>query len=49
MYQTAHSFSPQSVANRRLADILSADGIYKETQALRDAHMASLERHREGL
>lgn len=45
VYQTAHSFSPQSVANRRLADILSADGIYKETQALRDAHMASLERH----
>lgn len=46
VYQTAHSFSPQSVANRRLADILSADGIYKETQALREAHMASLERHR---
>lgn len=45
VYQTTHSFSPQSVANRRLADILSADGIYKETQALREAHMASLERH----
>jgi hypothetical protein len=33
------------VANRRLADILSAEGIYKETPALRDAHMLSLERH----
>lgn len=47
VYQTTHFFSPHSVANRRLADILSADGIYKETQALRDAHMASLERHYE--
>lgn len=46
VHQTTHSFLPQSVANRRLADILSADGIYKETQALREAHMASLERHR---
>ncbi len=45
VYQTTHSFFPQFVANRRLADILSADGIYKETQALRDAHMASLERY----
>lgn len=47
VFQTTHSFSPQSVANRRLADILSADGIYKETQALREAHMSSLERHYE--
>lgn len=46
IYQTSHSFSPQNVANRRIADILSAEGIYKETQALKDAHMASLERHR---
>jgi len=45
VYQTEHSFSPQSVANRRVADILAAKGIYKETQALRDVHMASLERH----
>lgn len=45
LHETSHSFSPQSVANRRLADILSAEGIYKETQALRDAHAASLERH----
>lgn len=45
VYEESHSFSPQSVANRRVADILSANGIYKETQALRDAHMASLERH----
>lgn len=45
VYQTSHVFHPQSVANRRLADILSAEGIFKETQALRDAHMASLKRH----
>lgn len=45
IYQATHSFSPQSVANRRLADILSAEGIYKETRALRDAHIASLDRH----
>jgi len=45
VYEAAHSFSPQAVANRRLADILSAEGIYKETQALRAAHLTSLERH----
>lgn len=45
-YQTSHCFSPQMVANRRIADILAAEGIYKETQALKDAHQASLERHR---
>jgi hypothetical protein len=44
-HNESYSFSPQSVANRRMADILAAAGIYKETQALRDAHMASLERH----
>jgi hypothetical protein len=45
VYESTHSFAPQSVANRRLADILSAEGIYKETQALGEAHKASLERH----
>ena len=46
IFQVSHSFEPQGVANRRIADSLSAQGIYKETQALKDAHMASLERHR---
>lgn len=45
VYESKHSFEPQSVANRRLADILSASGIYKETSALRDAHKASVDRH----
>lgn len=45
VFQSSHSFSAQFVANRRLTDILSARGIYKETQAMRAAHMASLERH----
>jgi ATPase family associated with various cellular activities (AAA) len=45
VYTSTHSFTPQSVANRRLTGILSAEGIYKETQALRDEHKASLERH----
>lgn len=45
VHHSAHSFFPQAVAKRRVADILVSDGIYKETQALRDAHMASIERH----
>lgn len=45
VHQASHSFYPHLVANRRLADILATEGIYKETQALREAHMASLERH----
>ncbi len=45
VYQNSHVFEPQSVARRRLTDILSEQGIYKETAALRAAHMASLERH----
>lgn len=44
-YHTSHTFYPQSVANRRISDILAAAGIYKETDALRDEHTASLERH----
>lgn len=46
VHRNSHSFSPQATANRRIADILAADGIYKETPALKDAHMASLNRHR---
>lgn len=45
VYQTAHSFAPQAVANRRVADILAADGIFKETRALFDAYKDSLARH----
>jgi hypothetical protein len=45
VYETSYVFEPQSVARRRLTDILSEKGIYKETAALRAAHMASLERH----
>lgn len=45
IHKNTHSFSAQGVANRRLADILATDGIYKETQALREAHVVSLERH----
>ena len=45
--EKAHRFYPQIVANRRVADILAAEGIYKESVALREAHLKSLERHRE--
>lgn len=47
VFEKAHGFRPQSVANRRVADILSAEGIFKETPALRAAHVKSLQRHRE--
>jgi hypothetical protein len=45
VYSNVHTFSPQDVARRRVADILAGQGLYKETQALRDAHQACLERH----
>lgn len=45
VYQSSHSFAPNAVANRRVADILAAEGMFKETQALRDDYMGSLERH----
>jgi hypothetical protein len=45
--RNTHTFSPQDAARRRIADILSGSGIFKETQALKDAHVASLARHRE--
>ncbi|MDO9099684.1 MAG: ATP-binding protein [Caldisericota bacterium] len=40
-----HTFSPRDVANRKMTDILSAFGIFKETQALKSAYLASLERY----
>ena len=46
IFRAVHSFSPHEVANRRIADILSGEGIYKETPALKAAYIASLERHR---
>lgn len=45
--KNSHAFSPQDVANRRIGDILAASGIFKETQTLKDAHLASLARHLE--
>lgn len=45
VYASVHTFSPQDVARRRVADILAGQGLYRETQALRDAHMQSLSRH----
>lgn len=44
--QKTHSFYPHSVANRRITDILAAEGIYKETQELIGDHATSLEQHR---
>jgi hypothetical protein len=41
-----HSFDPQDVANRRMPDILAAKGIFKETTALRDDYLHSIERYR---
>lgn len=45
VFESYHGFSPQSVVNRRLTDILAAEGIYKETPALRDAHQAMVDRY----
>lgn len=42
-----HGFTPQSVAGRRLPDILAAAGLYKETPALRAEYAASIQRHYE--
>ena len=41
----SYSFEPQDVANRRVADILAKKGIYKETPALKEAHLAVMARH----
>lgn len=45
VFKASHVFEPQQVANRRVADILAAGGIFKETPALREAHAQSLARH----
>lgn len=45
IFHAVHSFGPQSVANRRLTDILADQGLYKETPALREGHQLSLARH----
>lgn len=42
-----HRFYPQLVAKRRIADILAAEGIFKETQELLAEHEASLEHYRQ--
>jgi flavin-binding protein dodecin len=47
VFNSAHSFSPQQVANRRIDDILSAAGMYKETPELRAAHTACMDRYRQ--
>lgn len=46
---TRHRFVPQDVVNRRIADVLAASGIYKETKALRADHQAAMQRYREQL
>lgn len=40
-----HSFAAGDVANKRVADILEARGIFKETPALKAEYEASLQRH----
>lgn len=44
-----HTFEAASVANRKIADILAASGIYHETHALKSAYEASVERYRESV
>lgn len=41
----SHSFEPGDVANKRIADILEASGIFKETPELKAEYVASMERH----
>ncbi len=43
----SHTFQPQDVARRRIADILEASGIYKETASLRAEYESAMQRHRE--
>ncbi len=40
-------FAPQDVARKRIQDILAASGVLHETQELKDAYQAELERHQE--
>lgn len=46
VFNSAHSFAPQQVANRKIDDILSTAGMYKETPDLRAAHTACMNRYR---
>lgn len=43
----SHTFQPQDVVRRRVADILAASGIYKETPALKAEYESGMKRHRE--
>lgn len=43
----SHTFQPQDVVRRRVADILAASGIYKETPALKSEYEAAMKRHRD--
>lgn len=47
MHERTHYFHAHGSVNRRIADILASAGIFKETHALREAHLASLNRHYE--
>lgn len=41
----SHTFEPGDVANKRVADILEACGIYKETPELKAEYVTSMKRH----
>lgn len=43
--QNSHTFAAHEATNRRLPDILAGAGIYKETAALKQAHLDSMARH----
>jgi hypothetical protein len=42
----AHVFRPSDVSRKRLPDILSASGLFKETGSLREQYVASMQRFR---
>jgi len=44
---SSHSFEPNDVAKRRVADALSKKGLYKETPELKQEYEAHMTRHRE--
>lgn len=44
---TSHTFTPQDVARRRIADVLGNAGIYKETAALKAEHVAAMRHYRD--
>jgi hypothetical protein len=47
VHQKTLYFYPQQVVNRRIADIFSAEGIFKETQCLHEMHLSSVARHQQ--